>query len=1030
VLPDEARRPQLGTILALFERHGHHVAATRGRVENLLTYDYVEGAASKPTQQIDMPPTVGSVVSHYRLDRRLGSGGMGEVFLARDLQLDRNVAIKFLTKTDDAHAHRRLLREARSVAALDHPSICAIHEVVSDPTGGDFIVMQYVEGETLAARLHRAPTSPAEAVGLAAEMARALVAAHRGGVIHRDLKPQNIVIDVGGRPKLLDFGIAKRTRSEADSGNAVTESSLTQAEPGVGTPSYMAPEQIDGGIGDARSDLFALGCVLYECLTRKRAFDGPTKASVFGKVLHVEPAAPSSVVRELTPAHDALCARLLAKAPADRFQSAEEALAALLALAPDARDPSSASDATTRILPPTPGGRRIVQVALLAIGLVAGLWVWQAMRGTSSTPAPPDAERWYLRGVEFLREGSYASARTALEQAVQLFPTYVAALSRLAESQSELDEQSAAQRTLVRISSLVPDQSRLPKDEQLRVAAVRATVLREPELALDQYLQLRDRQPDDAERWLDVGRAHEALGQRVAAVSAYERAVKVDPQYAAARLRLGVVLGQGGRKAEAVAAIDEAIRLYRAAANTEGEAEAQLRKATALTAAGDFTAAAEVLQQVRQIAPESKYPLLDLRANFEEARLAYIGGRFADAEMMARQAVNKALAAGLDAIAAAGLVNVANALMVTRRYDGADEHLTRAIALAQARGAARTEAQARLQQASLRLQVGRSEEALELSQKPLEFYAAGKYVRNEADAKNIRSRALEALERYDEATVLAVDVLRLAESMTDEGLAAVALENLAGQLTKLGRLPEALATRVRIEKIHREKRDIQALAFDLPNRAELLILLGHGAEAEQALQEVDRGAAEGVEAFVDRKRRVALLRALRATTEERFAEVETLAAGARPADAAKPDGISTQAQALVEWARAAQGRSRIAVAEIVEWPSLVRSPTLRRELSYWVGLTALARGDRAQAGRVVDAALADTTGQRNLELLWRLRAVSALAVSDGAGASKSASTRRASEDDLARLLATWPQDGPAYVARPDTVTLRRRLNAP
>ena len=975
-----------------------------------------------------MSPVVGSVVSHYRLDRRLGSGGMGEVFLARDLQLDRNVAIKFLTKADDAHSHRRLLREARSVAALDHPSICAIYEVASDPTGGDFIVMQYVEGETLAARLRRVPPSPAEALRLAKEIAKALVVAHNGGVIHRDLKPQNIVIDASGTLKLLDFGIAKRTRTGG--GNALAETTETDAA--VGTPSYMAPEQVEGGVVDARSDLFALGCVLYECLTRKRAFDGPTTGAVFGKVLHVEPPPPSSLSRDLRPAHDALCARLLAKVPADRFQTAGEALAAVETLLLDTPGSSRLTDRTPEIFPPAPRSRSTPMRVVVGLGLVvaviaAGVWVWQLTRGSSLEPAPADAERWFLRGVEFLREGSYGSARTALEQSVQLFPTYVAALSRLAESQSELDDQSAAQRTLVRISSFVPDQSQLPEDERLRVAAVRATVLREPDRALELYQRLRDRAPADAERWLDVGRAHEALGQRGAAAEAYERAVKVDPQYAAARLRLGVVLGQGGRKTDAVAAIDEAIRLYRAGANTEGEAEAQLRKASALIASGDYPNAAEVLVLLRQIAPESKYPVVDLRASFEEARLAYIRGQFADAEKLARQAVDKASAAGLDAIAASGLVSVANAMMVTRRYDEADQQLMRAIALAQARGAARTEAQARLTQASLRLQMGKWDEALELSQKPMEFFAAGKYVRNESDAKNIRSRALEALERYDDASALAQDVLRLSESMGDEAQAAVALENLAGQFTKLGRLPEALAHRIRIEKIHRDSRNIGSLAFDLPNRAELLILLGRGAEAEQALQEVDRGAADGIQAFVDRKRRVALLRALRAATEERFADVETLAAGARPADAAKPDNTWTHAQVLAEWARAALGQSRTAVAVIADWPSSVSSPPLRRELSYWVGLTVLARGDRATARRVVDTVIADPAGQRNVELRWRLRAVSGLAAADGPVAVTGASNRRASEDDLARLLAAWPQDGPAYAARPDAVTLRGRL---
>jgi serine/threonine protein kinase len=241
-------------------------------------------------------PDAGSRVSHYELVRKLGEGGMGEVFLAEDLQLNRPVAIKFLSAPRDERNRHRLLKEARSAAALDHPFICAVHEVGHDDALGDYIVMQYVDGETLAERLTRGRLTPNEALALGSDIAEALAAAHRHGIVHRDLKPHNIVIAPDGRPRLLDFGISKRVVTSHEAAEAPTEIQLTQANAVVGTPGYMAPEQIQGQPADYRSDLFALGCVLHECLTGRRAFVGTTSGEVFGQVLHVDPPMVSSIV--------------------------------------------------------------------------------------------------------------------------------------------------------------------------------------------------------------------------------------------------------------------------------------------------------------------------------------------------------------------------------------------------------------------------------------------------------------------------------------------------------------------------------------------------------------------------------------------------------------------------------------------------------------------------------------------------------------------------------------------------------------
>ena len=262
--------------------------------------------------------------SKYKLVRSLGAGGMGSVYLARDLTLNRDVAIKFvaLSGIGDATATRRLVREAQAAAALDHPFICSVHEVATASDGRPYIVMQFVEGETLADQLRRGPLDPRAALALAADIADALRAAHAQGVIHRDLKPQNVIMTPSGRPKLVDFGIAHilQKTTAAIGEDEETHTNLTGPDQVVGTPGYMSPEQLQHRPVDARSDLFSLGAVLFQCLTGRAAFAGRSSIEIGGQVLLSEPPRVSSLRPELTARHDDIVSRLLAKDPSSRFQ--------------------------------------------------------------------------------------------------------------------------------------------------------------------------------------------------------------------------------------------------------------------------------------------------------------------------------------------------------------------------------------------------------------------------------------------------------------------------------------------------------------------------------------------------------------------------------------------------------------------------------------------------------------------------------------------------------------------------------------
>ena len=277
----------------------------------------------------------GSRLGVYEIAALIGTGGMGEVYRARDTRLDRTVAIKVLPKdlAADPELRERLEREARSIAALNHPHICTLHDV-GQQDGVSFLVMEYLDGETLQERLQRGALTVDHALDVAIQVAEALAAAHRSGVIHRDLKPGNIMLarrgSQSGPPyaKLLDFGLAKSGEPVASGvGGSMlptTPPALTAQGSILGTFQYMAPEQLEGLEADARSDIFAFGAVLYEMVTGRKAFEAKSHASLIAAVLEHEPpplaATHAAVPRQL----EHVVSRCLAKSPEERWQTASD----------------------------------------------------------------------------------------------------------------------------------------------------------------------------------------------------------------------------------------------------------------------------------------------------------------------------------------------------------------------------------------------------------------------------------------------------------------------------------------------------------------------------------------------------------------------------------------------------------------------------------------------------------------------------------------------------------------------------------
>jgi serine/threonine protein kinase len=306
-----------------------------------------------------MPLSGGTRLGPYEIVALIGSGGMGEVYRARDTRLDRTVAIKVLPESfaADPLFRERFDREARAISQLTHPHICTLYDV-GEQQGTAYLVMEYLEGETLADRLKKGALPLDEALKNAIQIAGALNKAHRAGIVHRDLKPGNVMLTKAGA-KLLDFGLAKAGEPAiADARFSMvptTPPHLTAQGTILGTFQYMAPEQVEGGEAEARTDIFAFGSVLYEMITGKKAFEGKTQANLVAAILERDPPPLTTVQPVAPPLVDSIVRKCLAKNPDDRWQTASDLGSALRWAAEGAS--ASTSGATAVAGTPRTGAR-------------------------------------------------------------------------------------------------------------------------------------------------------------------------------------------------------------------------------------------------------------------------------------------------------------------------------------------------------------------------------------------------------------------------------------------------------------------------------------------------------------------------------------------------------------------------------------------------------------------------------------------------------------------------------------------------
>jgi tetratricopeptide (TPR) repeat protein len=976
------------------------------------------------------------VVSHYRILRRLGAGGMGEVYLATDITLGRSVAIKFLAQGDDAEAsgRRRLLREAQAAAALDHPNICAVHEIGSED-GRSFIVMQYCEGETLAARLRHGPLPLATALDLVAQVSDALAFAHRHGIVHRDVKPQNVIIGPEGRVKVLDFGLAKPIWPSTDGTAGLTQTQLTTDGSPVGTAAYMAPEQIRCGPVDGRTDLFSTGVLLYECLAGQRPFTGASTYEILEGICHREPAAPSSMDPRIPAEVDTLTLQMLAKSPGDRPERAEhvrDALRQVLGQASGQHTPSSRSR-----LPSPPANRFTERQRRGAVAVGVGLAVFVLLAGASywrgrPQPLPPpsaDAARWYDLGVAALGDGAYQQASRALETAVQVDPEFPLAYARLAEAHAELDEMDLASRALLTVTQLVPDRSRLLEWDRLYLNAITAMVQRQGPEAAEAYTRLARLQPGDPRLLVDLGRAYEIVPDPAKAEESYAAALAIDPQFAAPYLRRGVLRGQRQDADGALADFAAAERFYRAASAIENETEVHLQRGAFFRQVMRLADSHRELQRARELSSAAGHPHHQVRALQGLALTTLFEGRFTEAQKLASEAIG--LSSGMHGARVNSVIELGNINAATGRYAQAEKDFRQAMELAARLRAPRGEARARLSLASTLVTLAdapRLEEGQRLAQEALAYYRRYHFVRESSQALAVLGRAADIRGDLDQADRAFMELLALGRSLGNEGLVAEALDGLSTSqgrrgalVVSLTHLEEGLAGFERLG-------NTLALTWGRMRRMDLLAQLGRRAEAEEQLAQLDETAAKAGPAFAALKPWLEVLHARLALT------VGSHATAARHACAVEKASFDDESWRVEMWslcatARARQGRAAEATRAIEE--------ALRREASLdpitRAGLLAIEAEVHGREGRLPEAAeagrraLAVYAPSGNDEAQWRVCALLATMPGD-AGERAGDEFASCAQAALARLRGQWGQAAlGSYLARADMRELERSV---
>lgn len=977
---------------------------------------------------------------------------MGTVYLAEDTHLGRRVAIKFPSLNSDSHDYRaRFLREARAVSELSHPGIATLFDYGETTEGRPFLVMELARGRSLSELMQKGELNLPRAVEIVRDVALALVEAHARGVVHRDIKPSNIMIDDGGRVKVLDFGLAKQLNKDNVLSSEPEAQTLlsTETRSGVvlGTPAYLSPEQAIGGAVDGRSDLFALGTLLYEATTGRTPFAGNSFIEIAANVLHVQPLEPSRRNPTISKELDFITMKALAKKPDKRYQTAKELIADLNAVKEKLEEdsgqtlikrstslPTGAHSKTlsnlSQILqrPRIPISYILVVVVVLLIGGVVAL---RYLRPSPYTP-PAEAQRWYDIGTSALRDGAYYQATQALERAIGSDDAFMLAHARLAEALVELDYVDRAKDELLRVSSA--DRARLPSLDSLYLDAITATARHDFPKAIELYSSIAKQTGDNEKPFvlLDLGRAYENNNDIKGAIQSYTDASTRNSQNATAYLRLGIVFGQQGDLAKALSSFQTAESIYQALGNIEGRTEVVFQRGALLNKRNQLAEARKQLEQALAMAKANDNKSQIIKTLLQLCSVSFDEGQTERSTGYAREAVDLAQKNGMENLSAQALVDLGNSFLIRGQPAEAEKYLSQALESAQRAKARRNEARARVSLASLRQQQNKPDEVIQFLDPALAFYQQGGYRSETFSCLVLQARANLQKGDYVAAQKGQEQLLQLAQAANDQSQLALAHAERGSGLAAEQKFVEALDQMDQAGALYSTQGVQRSIGYNLTDRSEVLWRLGRYDDAQSLLTQADAIANKPGGELKRLSAEVEFIKAQIALSQGHFPEAKEAATRTLEKAGTEFKNLAMTAKLLMGLAQSYGGAAAAGKAlaiEAFEAAKQLADPAQLAEAQLTFAETMLVSGD-SQAAAANAQQAADTfirLGQA--ESAWRAQTVLAQATQNLGDKTKAREYALRARDSLSKLEQRWNAESyKSYLSRPDIQRLRKQLD--
>ncbi|HEX6284335.1 MAG TPA: tetratricopeptide repeat protein [Pyrinomonadaceae bacterium] len=994
---------------------------------------------------------IGQTVSHYRIIEKLGEGGMGVVYLAEDQHLARRVAIKFLTSTDH-HYRARFIREARAVSGLTHPNIAIVHDYGETDTGQPFLVMEFVRGKSLSQLLDEGLTLR-RSVEIVSSIGEALAEAHHHGIVHRDIKPSNILVNQRGQVKVLDFGLVKHLfeppSSEVDLDAQTIYSTQTRSDVIVGTPLYLSPEQATGKKIDGRSDLFALGALLYECLTGRSAFSGGSVLEIGAQIIHVTPPPPSQLNPQVPATLDRITMKALEKNVEKRYQTADDLVkdlqTAVVGLGGngvpvtsrtkgDTRADSSRATSALATLTMQLRRQRFSLASFIPVVLLTGLAIWATVRfwpRTYHEPLPA-ARQWYDTGVDGLRNGAYHRASKAFQQAIGIDPNYVLARARLAQSWTELDYMDNAKDELLAITSLTRNGVAISPKDALYLDAITAMTSRKFQDAVSAYTAIAEMSPEESQVYVDLGYAYENAGNAEKALENYQKAISLNNgQYATAFLRSGIVYNRNQKREEALKMYDQAELLYRAASNNEGVNEVMRRRGVVYRLQAKYDKAREQFQQSLEAARAMGLEAQQISALIDLSYLAFVSGQqTADAENYAQLAVTIAQNKQLENFAAAGLNELGLSNYFKGDYQKAEHFFSQAVQLARANKGRFTEAQGLSNLGAVYINTLRVDEGLQMVQQAVNFFQEQNYPANVSLCLTHITRGYRRKGDYTAALQAGNQKLELARQDGGQTELANAYSEIAHVLSDREDLPAGRKHFEDAAGIYEAAGDRRRLPYNKANRGNILWRLGHYDQAEPILDEVWKTVSDPKAPNKQLIATVLLYRAQIRLSQGRFSEAIALGDEAIKAAGSEIREVSIEARSVLGLAKARSGKTSEGLklcSEAVEMASATGDFLVQSRALLDKAETALLTNDAQTALNLATEAQARFARGELFESEWRAWVIASRASAKLGDKNKAEEQFQNALNVRSKLEQRWGAEAfNKYSTRPDIQALYKQ----